>query len=171
MNARPPEPIPGAANETPPMPKDPNALVEIAQCLTEFEAGALAATLEAEGIPARVFGGMVAAGFGWQGAQATQVLLLVRRADVQAARAVLDALEPADEAEPLDEPPDHPHPDAEPVDTRRNLPDFSQPLPYGPDSHYIRASGTLVTGVVWTAVAFLLAVGLIAAALYLLTGL
>lgn len=169
MNARPPEPIPGAANETPPMPKDPNALVEIAQCRTEFEAGALAATLEAEGIPARVFGGMVAAGFGWQGAQATQVLLLVRRADAQAARDVLDALEPAGEDEPHPQP-YAPHPDAEPVDTRRNLPDFSQPLPYGPDSHYIRASGTLITSIVWTAVALILALSLVAAALYLLTG-
>lgn len=73
------------------MPPDPDQLVLLTTCRTEFEAQALANALDARAIPATVFSA-AARMVQWEGGIANQAKVFVRRVDSNAALAVLRSL-------------------------------------------------------------------------------
>ena len=70
------------------MPDDPDMLVPLMGVRTEFEAAAMAESLKAEGIPAEVFA-TSGATLQWNVAWTDPIKLMVRRKDVERARAAL----------------------------------------------------------------------------------
>lgn len=66
------------------MASDPDQLVLLTSTRTEFEARALAASLEAEGIQASVFAA-ASMGLQWEGGISNAVKVMVRRADLEPA--------------------------------------------------------------------------------------
>jgi hypothetical protein len=73
------------------MPPDPNQLILLTTCATEFEAQALANALDARAIPAKVFSA-AARMVQWEGGIANQAKVFVRRVDSNAALEVLRSL-------------------------------------------------------------------------------
>lgn len=69
---------------------DPTAPVTIATPNTEFEAGILKSTLEAEGIPSWVLGGLTS---GFRAEAPGKTKLVVRAVDAELARAILEDYE------------------------------------------------------------------------------
>ncbi len=67
---------------------DPDTLVVLTSTRTEFEGSAKVVALEAAGIPARMFGG-ASNTLQWEGGYTDPIKVMVRRADVERAAAVL----------------------------------------------------------------------------------
>ncbi|MBK9187601.1 MAG: hypothetical protein IPM33_01470 [Phycisphaerales bacterium] len=70
------------------MGEDPNILVELTTARTEFEAATMAESLKAQGIPAEVFAG-AANMLQWHVTSTDPIKVMVRRQDVEKARAAL----------------------------------------------------------------------------------
>jgi hypothetical protein len=70
------------------MGDDPDILVTLTTARTEFEGSNIVAALEARGIPARVYG-LAGTALGWEIASTDPICVVVRRADLAAARAAL----------------------------------------------------------------------------------
>jgi hypothetical protein len=84
--ASPPNPAPPP---NPGPPPDPESIVELTATPTEFEAEAIAGALRAQGVEARVVGGLLA---GFRAEAPATVRVMVRAADLETARNALRAL-------------------------------------------------------------------------------